>query len=98
MLEEHQGGLPGRPGPEGVGADVRGRCSQTHPLQPLQGFRGPLRWSGLRLAVYVLGVLGGLGITPPGTHPVPIPTPVHPATCSAHYTYTVLGTAVLRTL
>ena len=69
-----------------------------HPLQALWAFRGPLRctWGFLARAGWVPGI--ALPLPTRYTHPVPIPTPVHPAGRSAHYTYTVLGTAVLGTV
>ena len=53
--------------------------TQTHPLQPLQGFRGPLRWSGHLLAAKRAGWVYP-GITLPGTHPVYPPRYTHPGT------------------
>ena len=56
-----------------------------HPLQPLWGFRGPLRCLGVSSS----SVLGGWVLprySPPSTHPVYPPSPVHPSTvqCSLH--------------
>ena len=62
-----------------------------HPLQPLQGLRGPLRCLGTppRAAGWVPG------ITPPAPTPVPIPhpytlplTPPYPHTTTVHHTLT----------
>ena len=80
LLEEgpETGRVPaGEPtGPAGWSQEPDGRGrTQTHPLQPLQGFRGPLRWSGcLQVSVLVLAGYSPVLPTrlyPPGTIPIP---------------------------
>ena len=75
--------------------------SRPHPLRPLQGLRGPLRWVWTSPRAVSLGT--GITLPVPTTVyptrvPTLVPTPVHPAECSAHYTYTVLRTVSLSTV
>ena len=81
MLEEHQGGTRGADrAPQGWVRTYWVFRALTHPLQPLQGFRGPLRWSGPSLS-------GWAGYP---VYPSPYPPSPHTQGCRRR-PYPVLG-------
>ena len=91
-----EGPTGNRPGPQGGTQDTRPPCN-PHPLQPCRA--SGARFAGIAGFLARRGgwvVLPGIPtrLYPPNTRTQPVPLPDR----SAHYTYTVLGTALFGQL